>query len=57
MAGPITKHNNLMTCLLDHYIQPPPQAPLPDMPAILDYADFDLISVDGSHLLAEAPTK
>ena len=38
--------------LLDHYIQPPPQAPLPDMPEILDYADYDLISDDGSHLLA-----
>jgi hypothetical protein len=37
---------------LDHYLHPPPHLPLPDMPEILDYAAYDLISEDGSHLLA-----
>jgi hypothetical protein len=30
--------------LLDHYLRPPFHPPLPDMPEILDYADYDLIS-------------
>jgi hypothetical protein len=43
--------------LLDHYLQPPCHAPLPDMPEILDYADYDLISEDGSHLMADPPNE
>jgi hypothetical protein len=36
--------------LLDHYIQPQ-HTPLPEaMPPYLDYADYDLVSVDGSQL-------
>jgi hypothetical protein len=36
--------------LIDHYIQPH-NTPLPEeMPPYLDYADYDLISADGSHL-------
>jgi hypothetical protein len=36
--------------LIDHYIQPQP-TPLPaEMPPYLDYADYDLVSADGSHL-------
>jgi hypothetical protein len=43
--------------LLDHYLHPPPQLLLPDMPEILDYADYDLISQDGSHLLTDPPNE
>jgi hypothetical protein len=39
--------------LLDHYLHPQPQPLLLDMPEILDYADYDLISENGSHLLAD----
>jgi hypothetical protein len=47
MDGLITKHNNLII-LIDHYIQPH-HTPLPDkMPPYLDYADYDLVSADGS---------
>jgi hypothetical protein len=42
---------------LDHYLHPPPQPTLPDMPEILDYADYDLISEDGSHLLPDPPNE
>jgi hypothetical protein len=36
--------------LIDHYIQPQ-HTPLPEeMPPYLDYADYDLVSADGSHL-------
>jgi hypothetical protein len=34
--------------LLDHYLHPPSHPPLPDMPEILDYADYDLLSEDDS---------
>jgi hypothetical protein len=43
--------------LLYHYLHPTPQPPLPDMPDILDYANYDLISEDGSHLLADPPNE
>jgi hypothetical protein len=36
--------------LKDHYIQPQ-HTPLPaEMPSYLDYADYDLVSADSSHL-------
>jgi hypothetical protein len=42
--------------LIDHYIQPQ-HTPLPEeMPPYLDYADYDLVSADGSHLSDFQPT-
>jgi hypothetical protein len=42
-----TQQSNI---LIDHYIQPQ-QTPLPEeMPPYLDYADYDLVIADGSHL-------
>jgi hypothetical protein len=55
MVGLTTKHNNLMI-YLDHYLHPLSRPPLPDT-EILDYTDYDLISEDGSHLMADPPNE
>jgi hypothetical protein len=43
--------------LQDHYLHPPSHPPLPDMPEILDYANYDQIREDGLHLMADTPNE
>jgi hypothetical protein len=42
-------HTKQINNFIDHYIEPPQTHLLEEIPEFLDYADYDLDSVAGSH--------